>query len=400
MDSLSGTLTCAYLSSLLNTPLSSIRVLRVRALEQSCVADVDVTGEGSNEVRHILVKRASVDALRRVFPNKADEAFSINERSFAAECAWASTSPTRELIDASARVPLSLGAIRTSDGVFTTAQERLVGDWSEVRQFDAVHARLALRWLATFHAYFFTHPVERDRVVDAGAFNVGGGWWRAALRPAVRYFDAGTVFREHCAAMAGYQQLGFSEADAVLVDGLGASARARHESAASRGVGSARTLVHGDFKASNCFFDATGPSAFDFQWVSSAGDGASDVAYVLAGAVVFEALVGSGADELIAEYSGALRERLLSWGCPEEEAEGLVGSVAARVEEELVCFWATALVYLLRGMNETLADENKRKYGWLTVEEDTRVTAWLADRAVCWLRREVTADCAKLERRR
>lgn len=394
MDTLSDALTCAYLSTLLSTPLTHASTVRIRVLEQSCVADVDVQ-DASPGSRHIIVKRASVDALRRVFPKKTDEAFSVNERSFAAECAWASTAPTRALSAAGARVPLSLGALRTPDGVFTTAQERLVG--SEVRQFDSAHARATLRWLASFHAYFYAHPLERDRIVEAGAFDVGGGWSRAAHRPAVDYSRAGDVFREHCADISAYRQLAFTEADAALVDGLGASARARHEAAASRGVGSARTLVHGDFKASNCFFDDdVVVAAFDFQWVSRAGDGASDVAYVLAGAVVYDAIAGSGADDLVAEYERALRERLVAWGCA--DAEELVASVAARVEEELVCFWATALVYLLRRLNEALAEENKNKYGWLTVEEDTRVTAWLAERAVRWLRRESAAGEPRLWR--
>lgn len=280
-------LTASNLSLLLGRSVSRVDIVRVRVLEQSCVADVDVDDEP------ILVKHASIEALRRVFPNKKDEAFSINELSFAAECAWAATAPTAALSAVGARVPLALGAVR-HDGCFTTAQERLVGGWEEVRQFDAAHARAALRWLAAFHAYFYTHAAERDRVVAAGAFgaSVGGGWWRAAQRPTVDYSQAGAVFREHMAAMPEYAALGLlNDTDAALVDALGASARARHAAAASTDE-TGRTLVHGDFKASNCFFDRSSmmPAAFDFQWISEASDGATDVAYVIGGAVVYEAL--------------------------------------------------------------------------------------------------------------
>jgi hypothetical protein len=386
-------LTATNLSSLLGRIVSRVEIVRVRVLEQSCVAEVDVDGEA------ILVKHASIEALRRVFPNKKDEAFSINELSFAAECAWAATAPTAALSAAGARVPLALGAVRSADGCFTTAQERLVGGWEEVRQFDKAHAQAALQWLAAFHAYFFTHAAERDRVVAAGAFgaSVGGGWWRAAQRPTVDYSQAGVVFREHMAAMSEYAALGLrGDTDAALVDALGESARARHAAAAARRAcdsdSTVSTLVHGDFKASNCFFDKNSlmPAAFDFQWISEASDGATDVAYLICGAVVYEALANGGADQLIAEYTQALRARLLEGGWSAGKAAGVANQVAERVEEEILCFWTTSLVYLLRGMNKELARENKHKYGWLTIEEDTRVCAWLAARAVRRLRREAT----------
>jgi hypothetical protein len=389
----SDVLTPAGLSALLGAPVARVTLVSARALEQSAVAAVDADGAP------LLLKRASVAHLRAAFPHKADEAFDISARSFAAEVAWARAAPTAALSAAGARVPAARGAA-AAGGVFTTAQERLEGD--EVRRFDAPRARQALHWLASFHAFFFADAAARDALVAAGAFAAGGGWSRAAQRPAVDYAaGAGAAFRALLAALpeeAAAAGVGGAR-DAALVDALGARARARHAAAAAAPPAcGAGTLVHGDYKAANVLFLRDGGiAAFDFQWASSAPSGASDVAYLLAGAVAYDDVAGGGAGALVDAYADALRAALVARGVGAAAAAAAADRAALRaaVDEELVLFFATALPYLWRGtFSREVARENEARPGFLTCEDDPRVAMWLAARALAVLRREAGEGAA------
>lgn len=404
-------LSLAELSALLGRPVASFTVSSALELEQSRVATLLVAFSDGPAVS-ILLKRASVAALLAQFPNKSDEAWSINEASFACEVAWARAAPCDALAACGARVPRTLGAAAepaSPPRCYTTAQELLPRSaWRECRRVRGADANAALCWLANYHAYFFTHATARDALVRAGIFTAGGGWWRGVLRPSVRFGDGPAVFEQHCADLPEYAAAGIVAArDVPLVRWAAARARELHARARATPEQPHRTVAHGDFKTSNMFFSSSGcnaaapaagvpvVAAFDFQWASTAHTGASDVAYLLAGGVEYDELVGGGAERLLGVYAAELARALRSHGADEGMVARECGVLVAALDEELLIFYTCALPYLLRDLTPARVAANAAKYGWLTCEDDARVTAWLAARALATLRtwRDNPARC-------
>ena len=184
-------------------------------------------------------------------------------------------------------------------------------------------------------------------------------------------------------------------AAAEAATGAAAGAAAKAAAGAAAGAAVTLTLVHGDFKAANFFFAAQNSgsdgdgddgggdrdTAIDFQW-SGAGRGAADLAYLLSGAVAFEALDEAA---LLDHYHAVLTRRLAASPAP-----ALVPSRAElqdAFEEELAAYWTTAMPYLLSDLSPELCAQNLAKHGFLTHEDDERVTAHISARVLGIARR-------------
>ncbi|TYZ68654.1 hypothetical protein PybrP1_000294 [[Pythium] brassicae (nom. inval.)] len=165
-----------------------------------------------------------------------------------------------------------------------------------------VDAKQALEYLAQLHSGALKTP---GLVQDAAtALWASGGWWSFAKRGgAAALADTPSVWRAvlHAFAPEVEQHFALSGADAAArtrradLQALG-DRMVRHAAYVSaelfeRSPAALRTIVHGDFKSANLFFEAASRDvvAFDWQWCG-VGVGALDVAYLLNTSVSIDAL--------------------------------------------------------------------------------------------------------------
>lgn len=173
---------------------------------------------------------------------------------------------------------------------------------------DLPDAREALKYLAQLHAAALTSPgLVREAASELWP---SGGWWSFAKRGGMQGLaNMPAVWSSVAKAFA-------PEIDAHF--GVDAARRASLQSLAERMMRHAeyisaelfekspealRTLIHGDFKSANLFFDATSRAvvAFDWQWCGVA-IGALDVAYLLNTSVSMDALAGGNEELLLRWY--------------------------------------------------------------------------------------------------
>jgi len=370
-----------------------------RELEQSRVVHLDVDPRDSVEGApslQLFLKRANVEWLRRKLA-KSVEKWAVSARSFENERRFLLTAPALSMRSFSVPIPRCLGACVAAaypdavegeeawlDRTFMTLTERLPAAlYFEHRALDKPHTMSALTYLARFHAFFW--EVEgHTSALDASTLFAPGCWWRANLRPNVRFSDFSRILADLCEAFPG--ECGHLLATPQLresAEWIGAST-ASISRATSDGEGPWRTLLLGDYKTSNLLWarDASPPrcTSIDFQWTGRGRSGMGDVVYLLTSGVRYDVLEGLDAllDHYHAQLMSALSERLGF------SPEGLYPLPAVRQDWglEVVDYAKTALPYLLDGLTPSLAQENVSKYGWLTCEDDPRCTAWLVGQAL------------------
>ena len=118
------------------------------------------------------------------------------------------------------------------------------------------------------------------------------------------------------------------------------------------------------------------PAAIDYQWTGMASSGAGDVAYLLWGGVIHEAL-SQHEDELLKYYHSILVSSFPPCGVDDYSWEEFKDDY----DLEFLAYFQTALPQLLNGMTRQEAEKNHGVYGWLTYEADPQLMAWGCRRA-------------------
>lgn len=174
-------------------------------------------------------------------------------------------------------------------------------------------AKYALEYLAQLHAGALITPGLVHDAADALWPN--GGWWSFAKRGGVASLaDTPSVWRAVQQAFARELEP-MQQPDATALATLG-DRMVRYAAYVSselfeRSPAQLRTLVHGDFKSANLFFDTTTRHvvAFDWQWCG-VGVGALDVAYLLNTSVSIDALRADNEHVLLRWYYDRFISRL------------------------------------------------------------------------------------------
>ena len=361
-----------------------LALVQCRELEQSATA-VAVLGAGLEApAQRLFLKRASTAFLA----DKAPASLPHHLRSFRVEHAFYSA--LREgggahhaaLCAAGAPTPRCLATEEQAGdgGVFTLVTEHLDAGggggarYHEVRVCGREAAHAVLRWLAAFHAYWWQRPLQ--------GLHRPGGWWRRALKPHLDFAALPRVFAAHCAAFPALGAALGTPANHARMQALAGQAEALHAQAASAPE---VTLLHGDVKCSNAFFvrqrpagsaSASAPVLFDFQWCGSGSTGMADVAYFICGGVEAGEVLGSGCAALLRVYAEALQAGLAARGLAGEPLATLDACCEA-FERELVVYYTLASPYLLAELTPEVLEGNRKKYGWLTHEQEEPMLWWL-----------------------
>lgn len=335
----------------------------IRTLEQSdvCVINHSSLTSNSHPPRSLFCKQASIERLKKVF-SKSEEGWDISFKSFLNEQVFLSDYSSKLSKGTIPRcVYTSKAPDRFSDShTFLTITEKISSDdYKEYKTLTTTQVKSALSWLAAFHKTFWMRS-SFSRLFPHGA------WWRKVLRPTVNYKSIPDVFTRLCKSIPSFSKVDTPE-NYSLIQCVAKNIDVIHNSRPN-------TLVHGDFKTSNIFFRASDKEvmAIDFQW-SGGGNCAADVAYLLAGGVQYEDL---NEELLLDHYYNELTSSQDIRDTYSRE------SFLLSYELELLCYYTTALPYLLKDLTPTICLENLTKYGWLTHEFDERVTLWLTERAL------------------
>jgi len=239
------------------------------------------------------------------------------------------------------------------------------------------NTKQVLSFLAKFHANFWglNNPEVtdlKDRIYPLGC------WWRKYLRTSVRWENIPKAFQNLCSS---FPQL-FHDLDTPqnhqLIQTLYENIDQLSEQLSSK---KRKTVVHGDMKSSNIFFSSSKVSVIDFQWTGFAPSGVGDIVYLICGSVDEELL--NQESELLEYYY-----EQFSQFCKENGKIKDDGDIYCKEEFfqdyklEFLDYFKTSLPYLLYPMNAEIAEENSKKWGWLTHEYNPKVTAWFCRRAL------------------
>lgn len=210
------------------------------------------------------------------------------------------------------------GAAQTEEGEVTTSQQSLSAAPTATSKRHYVHADClsasdashALQYLATLHATALTTPGLVTQAADE--LWATGGWWTFAKRGGAQslasiesiWQSVRRAFAPEIAACAALQ--GRDEALAALATRMARHAAYISAELLEQSPITLRTVVHGDFKSANLFFDASTRDvvAFDWQWCGVAL-GALDVAYLLNTSVSIGALAPASEQRLLQCYYDA-----------------------------------------------------------------------------------------------
>ncbi|KAJ0391088.1 hypothetical protein ATCC90586_011907 [Pythium insidiosum] len=177
-------------------------------------------------------------------------------------------------------------------------------------------AKTLLRFLAKLHAA----PLADKRLLVLAETHLWpqGAWWTLAKRGVEEQQHAPEVWRGVLAAFRGVLANDFAVAITPALEALGERMVAHAAYVSEQLFGEPKTLIHGDAKNANFFFDASTRqevTAFDWQW-SGLGLGALDVANLLNTSVAIDALDDGTETELLESYLSALRQELEQRGHP------------------------------------------------------------------------------------
>jgi len=158
-------------------------------------------------------------------------------------------------------------------------------------ELDEDEARLALEWLSSFHAAFVGVDID-DKLWPKGSY------WSLDKRQK-EWKSMKSEWSKTCSSFADKYPSLFSRSSVVDL--------ARNLSDIAEDLDrqlipspKLKTLLHGDFKSANFFFDAEGISVCDFQWTGP-GLGVLDAVYLLYSSVKAE-VVFTKAEDLLYFY--------------------------------------------------------------------------------------------------
>lgn len=317
-------------------------------------------------------------------------------------------------MDSTTTHPLSSSTMECSlsplESVYTTICEQLPFEkYTEYRHFDYDQTLSVLQWCAKLHALFHIDipsssssesSLSYTKQLQNGLFSAGG-WWRKELRPSVKYGTLYHVFEQHCKDLPSYKRTEKYALDTVenheFVRNLSHDNYIQEIHNSSVHDHPIRTIVHGDLKPSNIFFTKDKPQpivkVIDWQWTGGASTGAVDLAYLFAGGIRYDTLNPMSVErekEFLDYYYKEYRQTLQSLTSDPKILNYSREQLQNEYERELVIYWTTAMPYLLNDLTLSVCQENAQKYGWLTHEEDDRMTAWLTWRAITILRTKRT----------
>ena len=305
----------------------------------SRVATIELLGDGGGGCapRHLVLKATArtVGAgakVQRVRRSHTNECGFLRAHAVALAAPPTACPIPRPLLARTARPGGAGGSGERALGHAVLMEALRAPAWEQHALLPTPLVGAALGWLARFHAHF---------AALAGAARTGGGgtawmWeqmWEQGMDPG-RRADAAQLralpaalerFAASCAAdpAAGRAALYFG--DAVRARRLGERLRDASEHISARLLAASRTVVHGDFKQANLFFEtgvaaaqrlgakqahqrAADPTrlvaAIDFQWTGP-GCGATDLAY-LCGCALPDEAVADWEARVLRPYHGEL----------------------------------------------------------------------------------------------
>lgn len=332
-------------------------------LDQSIISVLTIAFEGQEEDKQYLIKHVDVQEQKARI-KKTEEKWRISVMSFQNEYNFYDLQDLGGMKAAGVNVPLchhkaitrstSSGELETS----TLLLEYLPPDiYTQYQDLTFDQAKAALSTLAKFHVFHWQQQSSnRSGLLERGA------WWRAELRPSVKFDSIAETFVSLCTSFVPeFAALNTPENHALMkelqahVDDIGVRVRAKGD----------KTLVHGDCKASNLFFHRrTGEcSLIDMQWTGCASSGGADVAYLLWSAIDVQA--SARETELLDFYyetftsSAAAAATIVDY-TKEECLEDY--------DVEVLDLAKTILPQLLNGIDREYCKANFGRSGWLSHE--------------------------------
>ena len=402
--------------------LKTFSLTAERLLEQSVVAELhcgkfESSSEGGSILRRgVFLKRAG-EIISGISSSNSGGSFA-SEIGFAAALAADVNYLQHALNAAGVRTPLILYAHNSEEGVCTLVLELLNLNkadmnadaepfFREVGVAGEAEAGALCEWLARFHAFWWCEAgegegecegwskVETFAPVRAAERRAQGAcWWKAPRVGGAALFE---IFTAHCRDLPLLRESNICTPRAVaLLTALGAAPVGGPSVAHNRNR--TRTLLHGDVKTSNAFFNSQNGAAcvFDFQWVGEGHNGAADIAYFIAGGVACISDESSseaaafGVDALLRRYWAAFQEGMRVRPCNRAPCSLTWDDFVCAVDDELVLYYKLAAPLLLEGLSVVKMYKNKAKYGWLTHEHDERALLWLTVRVINTLERWVS----------
>jgi hypothetical protein len=335
-------------------------------LDQSIISVLTITFEGQKEDTQYLVKHVDVQEQKARI-KKTEEKWCISVMSFQNEYNFYDLQDLLGMIAAGVNVPLcyykaitrdaSTGQLETS----TLLLEYLPPDvYTQYQDLTFDQAKAALATLAKFHVFHWQQQQSSNRsgLLERGA------WWRAELRPSVKFDTIAETFVSLCTNFVPeFEELNTPENHALMkelqahVKEIGVRVRAKGD----------KTLVHGDCKASNLFFHRrTGEcSLIDMQWAGWASSGGADVAYLLWSAIDVQA--SARETELLDFYY----ETFTSAAAASAAATPIHYTKEEFLQDyeiEVLDLAKTILPQLLNGIDREYCKANFGRSGWLSHE--------------------------------
>lgn len=256
-------------------------------------------------------------------------------------------------------------------------------EYEQHQDLTLAQVKEALGALAQFHAFYWEDdgPLQDSTGMKRRLFE-RGGWWRAELRPSVKFDTIVASFESLCATFpAEFADINNAESRALLGK-LQAHYRQLGQQLRAKG---SRTLMHGDCKTSNLFFRRGGGgdcTLIDFQWTGAASSGGGDVAYLLWSGVEPAAIVGAGQEAALLDY---YYEALMT-AMPGNEGRYTRAEFQHDYELEFLDVFKTCLPQLLNGLTPADCRVHYGEFGWLTHEYHPAVTRAFVGRALAALR--------------
>lgn len=290
----------------LHREVESVRVVSesVRRGKHSHVATLEVQFRGSSDQHRLFLKRS----VRSELPPRSETHWKRDLASYRTEARFYAEFYPSIVAASVPLVPVRFTA-HSADQFLLLLDHADCSGLACVDRLDVHHAKLALRYLASLHAA----ACQVDGLLDRAAERLWptGGWWELAKRGQQELEQATSVWPSVLHNFERELSTAGIDTHSERIVNLGARmvqhAGYIHRELVGDSAHGPKTLVHGDFKAANLLFGASGVTAFDWQW-TGVGLGAMDVAYLLNTSVGIEALEDE--QELIRVYYEALDERV------------------------------------------------------------------------------------------
>lgn len=342
-------------------------------LDQSIISVLTIDFDGQEGEKQYLAKYVDVQEQKSRI-KKTEEKWRISVLSFQNEYNFYDLQDLEGMKTAGVNVPLcyhqaitrnkATGDLETSTLLLEYLPPQFYTQYQDLT-FD--QAKAALATLGKFHVFhwFRTGSKSSSTTRKDSSLLERGAWWRAELRPSVKFDTIAETFVSLCKNFVPeFEGMDTPENHALMeklqahVPEIGRRVRAKGD----------RTLVHGDCKASNLFFHRHSGecSLIDMQWTGYASSGGADVAYLLWSAIDVKAAAQE--PELLEFYYNTFTAAL-------SQKTGIDASTIYTKEEfvedyevEVLDLAKTILPQLLNGIDREYCKKNFGKSGWLSHE--------------------------------